>query len=127
MNLWRSIGPAMHGVLDYLFVILLAIGPGVTGFAPSTAQAKFCWAIAALLLIVSLLTRYPLGVKKIVGFVSHAIIEMAIVVALLVLPWTRSFSSGVLSRDFFITIGVLLAVIWALTDFRNLRGNATSS
>jgi hypothetical protein len=127
MNLWRSIGPAMHGVLDYLVVILLIFGPGITGFAPSTAQAKFCWAIAALLLVVSLLTRYPLGVKKAVGFVSHAIIEMAIIVALLVLPWTRGFSSGVLSRDFFITIGVLLAVIWALTDFRNLRGRVTSS
>lgn len=127
MNVWRSIGPGMHGVLDYLFVILLAIGPGVAGFAPSTAQAKFCWAIAALLFIVALLTRYPLGVKKVVGFVSHAVIEVAVIVALLVLPWTRSFSHGVLSRNFFICIGVLLAVIWAFTDFRNLRGRVTSS
>ena len=127
MNVSRSIGPGMHGVLDYLVVILLAIGPGVAGFTPSTAQAKFCWAIAALLLILSLLTRYPLGVKKAVGFVSHAIVELAIVIALLVLPWTRSFARGVLSRNFFLCIGVLLAVIWALTDFRNLRARITSS
>ena len=121
MSITRSIGPATHGILDYLMVIILAIGPGVAGFSPSTAQAKFCWAIMALLFILSILTRYPLGVKKVIGFVSHGIVELVIAVVILVLPWTRSFSAGVLSRNFFVGIGVLIAVIWTLTDFRNVR------
>jgi hypothetical protein len=127
MKVTRSIGPATHGILDYLMVIILVIGPGVAGFAPSTAQAKYCWAIAALLFIVSILTRYPLGAKKIVGFVSHGVVEMVIAIVLIVLPWMRGFAAGVHSRDFFVSIGVLFLVIWALTDFRNLRGRATSS
>ena len=127
MNITRSIGPATHGILDYLMVIILAIGPRVAGFSPSTTQAKFCWAIAALLLILSILTRYPLGVKKLIGFLSHGIVELVIAVGVLVLPWTRGFASGVLSRNFFVSIGMLFIVIWALTDFRNLRARAISS
>lgn len=126
-KLTQSIGPAMHGLLDYLLVIILIIGPRVAGFAASTIQAKFCWVIAVLLLILSILTRYPLGAKKLIGFVSHGVVEIVIGIALVILPWTRDFARGVLSRNFFVCVGLLILVIWAFTDFRNTRGRATTT
>ncbi len=115
----RSIGPLMHGMIDYLVVIILAAGPSVSGF--TGRQAGFCYLLAAVHLVLTLVTRQPLGVAKIVGLPIHGAIELLVGVLLLILPWIADFARGVLSRNFFVTAGFLILVIWALTDYRNRR------
>lgn len=125
MNYMRSIGAVSHAIIDYALAILLLFGPEVGHFAGK--QAILCRVLGALLLIMSLLTRYPLGAFRLIGFVSHGVIELILGVVLLVLPWTRGFSAGVLSRNFFVAIAVLMLLVWILTDFRAIRGRVTSS
>lgn len=119
MSLQRSIGPASHGVIDYVLAILIAIAPRLIGFGGR--QGTWCYVFAAVLLLVALMTRYPLGVFRVVGFVSHGVIELVLALVLIVLPWLAGFSAGVLSRNFYVAMGVLMLVVWALTDFRNVR------
>jgi len=119
MHLHRSIGAAIHGIIDYLMVIILAIGPGVAGFTGK--QRWFCYLFAFLLLALTACTRFPLGIMKIVRFPLHGLIETLLAILMIVLPWIANFSNGVLSRNYFVAIGLLLAVISALTDFRGLR------
>jgi hypothetical protein len=115
----RSIGPLVHGMIDYLLVIILAIGPRVSGFRGR--QEALCYGLAALHLVLTVFTRFPLGVSKHVRFPIHGALEFMIGALMLIGPWLIGFSRGVLSRNFFMAIGALILVIWFLTDYRGLR------
>jgi len=121
----KVLGAFSHGVIDYLMVILLAIGPGVAGF--HGAQATICYALAAVHFLLTVITRFPLGVLKTLPFWLHGTVEIIVAVLLVILPWLANFSAGVNSRKFFVAIGVLIFVIWLLTDYRPVRaaGRAT--
>jgi hypothetical protein len=121
----RSIGAVSHGIIDYLMVIILAIGPGVAGF--SGKQAIFCYVLAAVHFLLTVLTRFPLGAVKIIGFPLHGVIEALVSILLILLPWMANFFRGVHSRNFFIAIGVLIGVIALLTNYRGITSSKTSS
>lgn len=115
----HSIGPHIHGIIDYASVVMLAVAPGVTGF--NGKPAYICYALAAVHLALTLLTRFPLGALKVVGFPLHGAIEFIVSLLLIVLPWLANFSKGVLNTRFFVAFGLLLFVIWLLTDYRGQR------
>ena len=115
----RSIGAVPHGVIDYLLVIILAFGPGMAGF--QGRQAWFCYILAAVHFALTILTRFPLGILKHVGFPMHGAIEVIVGVLMIVFPWIAGFARGVLSRNFFMAIGALILLIWFLTDYRGLK------
>jgi len=119
----RTLGAVSHGIIDYLMVIILIIGPRVAGFAGSR-QAVFCYLLAAVHLAMTLLTRFPLGAMKIIGFPLHGAIEALVSILLIVLPWLANFFRGVNSRNFFIAIGVLIGLIALLTNFRGRAGTS---
>ena len=121
----RSIGAVSHGIIDYLMVIILAIGPGVAGF--SGKQAVFCYVLAAVHFVMTVLTRFPLGAMKIIGFPLHGAIEALVSILLIVLPWIANFAAGVHSRNFFIAIGLLIGVIALLTNYRGITSSKISS
>jgi hypothetical protein len=120
----RAISPMFHGVIDYLLVIILAVGPGVAGFHGK--QQYFCYVLAAVHFVLTAVTRFPLGAAKVVAFTMHGAIELVVGVLLVILPWLANFSTGVLSRNFFVGIGLLILIVWAMTDYRGLRGRAAS-
>jgi hypothetical protein len=115
----RAIGALFHGLIDYLTVIILVIGPRVAGFAGH--QATLCYALAVIHLLLTLITRFPLGPFKLVSFVAHGLIELLVSLLLIVLPWISNFSAGVLSRNFFVGMGIIILIVFALTDYRGLR------
>jgi len=117
----RSIGSVVHGVIDYLLVLILAIGPGVSGFRGK--QAMFCYGLAVIHFLLTVFTRFPLGVSKHVRFPVHGALEFIIGALMVVGPWLIGFSRGVLSRNFFMAIGALILLIWFLTDYRGLRSD----
>ena len=112
-------GAVAHGVADYVLVIILAIGPSVAGFVGP--QATFAYILAATLLILALLTRFPLGAVKVISFALHGAIELLLGLLLLVLPWLADFARGIHSRSFYVAVAILLLLIWILTDFRGAR------
>jgi hypothetical protein len=116
----RSIGAVSHGIIDYALAILLAAGPSVAGFSgrPATTWAYLA---AALLFLLAVFTRYPLGIMKRISLAVHGFFELVMAVCLIAAPWYGKFMNGVLSRNFYWTMGVLMLVLWFLTDFRGIR------
>ncbi|HXA19593.1 MAG TPA: hypothetical protein VN380_21575 [Thermoanaerobaculia bacterium] len=116
----RSIGAVSHGIIDYALAILLATGPSIAGFSgrPATTWAYLA---AALLFLLAVFTRYPLGIMKRIGLAVHGFVELVMAVCLIAAPWYGNFMDGVLSRNFYWTMGVLMLVLWCLTDFRGIR------
>ena len=115
----RVIGAFAHGVIDYATVIFLAVGPSVAGFRGK--QALFCYALAFVHFLLTIISRFPLGVSKSLPFPLHGAIEFVVAILLIALPWIGNFASGVRSRDFFVAIGALIFIIWLLTDYRSRR------
>lgn len=117
----RLIGAWSHAIIDYAMVILMLLGPSVWGF--SGRQATFAYILAIALLVLTLLTRHPLGVLKVVRFSLHGAVELLLIAILFALPWMADFVRGVHSRNFYLGIAVLMLAIWLMTDFRGLRRN----
>lgn len=112
----RLMGAVSHAIVDYVLVILLFIGPSVAGFAGR--QATWSYFFGAMLLALALVTRYPLGLIRSVRFPLHGALEFVLGILMLILPWLANFSRGVLSRNFYILMALLILIICAITDFR---------
>jgi hypothetical protein len=121
----RSIGAVSHGILDYALAILLLVAPSVVGFAG--VQSKWAYIFGGLLLVMAILTRYPLGIIKIVGLGIHGFVEILLAICLIAAPWYGNFARGVLSRNFYVMIGLLMLVLWFLTDFRGVRDRVAAA
>ena len=115
----RLIGAWAHAIIDYAIVAILFIGPSVAGFAGR--QASMAYTLGIMLLVLSLLTRYPLGVLRFIRLPIHGAMELLIALMFLILPWLASFAKGILSRNFYLLISVLMLAIWFITDFRGVR------
>src|SRR5258705_1904249 len=110
----KVISDTAHGVLDYLAVAVFAWAPsvlGLTGFA-----ALVSYALAAIHLVMTLLTNMPLGVLKIIPMRLHALVEMLVgpvlVVAALVLPTILGDK-----REFFLVMGLVISAVWLLSSY----------
>lgn len=113
----RIIDARIHGYLDLLLVAIFLLGPLVLGLGGTPAALSYTLALVHLL--VTLLTRFPLGAKKVIPFVAHGLLELAVGAALLALPSFLGFGPGSPARRFYLFAGVLILVIWVLTDYRD--------
>ena len=77
-----------------------------------------CWVVSGTLLLVSLLTRYPLGALRIIPFPTHGSIEFFTAAGLCALPWLGGFENLPMSRMFFLGSGMSLFSLWLITDYR---------
>ena len=80
----RFIPTRIHGVLDYLYAVFLLAAPWLFGFADGGVLQWASMLAGAGTLVVSLLTDYELGVRRLIGVPSHLALD---VVAGLFLAW----------------------------------------
>ena len=121
----RSIGAVSHGIIDYALAILLIAGPSIAGFAGT--KATWSYLFGGVLLAMAILTRYPLGIIKVVGLGTHGFIELLLAICLFAAPWYGNFTGGVTSPRFYWTMGLMMIVLWFLTDFRGMRNRVVAA
>jgi hypothetical protein len=117
----RFINARIHGYLDVAVIVLLAAGPLVMGLGGT--PAAICFALAALHLILTLLTDFPMGAKKTIPLFLHGLVELIVGVLLLVLPSLLGFGPGSPARRLYIFAGAAILLLWVLTDYRGREGN----
>ena len=113
----KILSPKAHGVIDYVLVAVLALGPTVLGFTGTPQMLSY--GAAAALLLLSLSTAYPLGILKLVPFTWHRNVEIVIVPTLLAAPWLFQFSDDLPARNFFLVSGVIVGIVVAITNYLN--------
>jgi hypothetical protein len=114
----KPLSATPHGVLDYATGILLLISPWLFGFNDlSTAATSTMVLVGLVVLVLSLITDYPLGLVKAVPFRTHGKIETVGALALLLSPWIVGFSEIDVARN----LAVIVAIAWlgvvALTNY----------
>ena len=119
----RFLDARVHGLLDLALVVIFLLAPLVYGLGGSPAAIAFI--LAVLHLVLTLLTRYPMGIRKVIPFVAHGIIELIIGVFLVTLPTIAGYAPGSPARRFYTVIGVVVLVIWVLTDYRGTHEAAS--
>jgi hypothetical protein len=77
-------------VLDYGLALFFFLAPSIFGF--SDLPATLSYVIGAAYIVVSLLTRYPLGVWKVIPFPTHGVLETIMAVSWVAMPWLLGFA-----------------------------------
>lgn len=111
----RVLNAFAHGVLDYVVVVVLLLAPTLFHF--TWLPALVAYLLAAVHLAVSLCTRYRLGVFRRIPFGAHGLLEAVVSVALVALPWVAGFADQTVARSFYVAFGILLFVVWLITDY----------
>ena len=88
----RIISTRMHGVLDYAVGALLIVAPYLLGFANGTAAQWVPQALGAMAIVYSLMTRYELGVVRVIPMPVHLGLDVASGILLLASPWIFGFA-----------------------------------
>jgi hypothetical protein len=111
----RPITPLAHGLIDYTTVATVAAAPRALGL--SKRAATTCYALAGAYAALSMLTDYPLAVRRLVPFKAHGVSEGAIGAFLPLVPYALGFDSDTRGRNLLFGLAGLTAVVAALTDW----------
>ena len=114
----KVLSPTVHGVLDYVVVLLFAAAPTVFGF--TGVPATLSYVLAGVHLTMTLFTRFPMGLVKVVPFPVHGMVEVAVVVGLVAAPWLFGFNDVPAARNFYLGAAALIGVVVALTNYRGV-------
>jgi hypothetical protein len=113
----KLLSPRVHGYLDYAMVATFVAAPFLLGFYDVLAPSIACYALAGGLLLVSLLTRYPLGAVPVMPFTVHGDLEFALAPLIAAMPWIAGFALRLPACVFFVASGVGLFLVWVVTDY----------
>ena len=129
MSLVKVLPAWFHASADYavgglLIIVALAVGGSAGAIATGVV-------VGAVVLLVSMLTRYPLGVFKVLPFTVHSAGDYLAAALLIVAPFALNFWSGDTGLSIFYLVGgVAVLAVSLITNYqyspkRALAGAAT--
>jgi predicted cation transporter len=112
--------PLVHGVLDYPLAAVLIVLPLVRSFDDNAAKwIAFAFGIGAAVLAVG--TAWPTSVVKIIPPILHGYADIAVTVALIVLPFIVAFSDHTTALVFYLVVGAAGLAATLVTRFEPLK------
>ena len=111
----KKLSPSVHGVLDYVTVVLLFLSP--TMFEMHTAGSFFTYVLATIHLILTLLTDFRAGLLKIIPLRIHGLIEIFVSVGLVGVAIWFKMSSDTVVFYFYLIFSVILFIVWAISEY----------
>jgi hypothetical protein len=112
--------PVVHGVLDYPLAAVLIVLPLVLSFDDAAAKwIAFAFGIGAAVLAVG--TAWPTGIVRIIPPLLHGYADIAVTVALIVLPFIVGFSDHTTALVFYLVVGVAGLAATLATRFESQR------
>ena len=117
MSLVRVLPAWFHAIADYavgLSLIVVAVAVGGSGAAVATGVV-----VGAVVLVVSMLTKYPLGVAKVLPFTVHSAGDYLAAALLILSPFALNFndSDGGLTA-FYIVAGIAVLAVSLITNYQ---------
>ena len=128
MSLVKLLPAWFHAVADYAVgILLIVVALAADGSAGATATGVV---VGAVVLLVSALTRYPLGILKVLPFTIHSAGDYLAAALLIVAPFALNFAdaeSGLAA--FYVVMGVAVLAVSLVTNYQYSpeRAGATSA
>jgi hypothetical protein len=118
MSIWKLIPARIHGVLDFasaFALIAFAVLVGGSGLAVATGIV-----LGGVLIAVSLLTDYPLGLLRVIPFKVHSAGDYLGAASLIVAPFLLGFSGQDATLSvLYVATGVALVGVSLATDYEH--------
>ena len=117
MSVTRLLPAWFHAIADYavgILLIVVAVASGVGGAAEATGIV-----VGATVLLVSVLTRYPLGIVKVLPFQVHSAGDYLAAALLIVAPFALGFNdteAGI--SAFYVVMGIAVLAVSLITNYQ---------
>jgi hypothetical protein len=117
MSLVKLLPAWFHAIADYAVAALLISVPLIAGGSNKAIAAGVV--VGFVVLAVSMVTRYPLGVVKVLPFTVHSAGDYLAAALLAIAPFALSFndSDGGLSA-FYIASGIAVLAVSLITNYQ---------
>jgi hypothetical protein len=76
-----------HGIMDYLFALIVGASPWIFGFAHEPAAPQIALACGIVTAMYSLLTNYEMGLVPLIPFAGHRFFDFIVAIALAGSSW----------------------------------------
>lgn len=108
----------MHAVLDYLWGVAHSLAPEALGFADDEAANVFSKARGGSMIGTSMITRYELGLVKLIPYNVHLLLDLSGALAAMAAPWMFGFEKNEKARNAVIGFALfeLCAVVLSKRD-----------
>jgi len=126
MSLVKLLPAWFHAIADYAVASLLILVPLIAGGSDKAVATGVV--VGAVVAIVSMLTRYPLGVVKVLPFTVHSAGDYLAAALLVIAPFALSFNdtnSGLAA--FYIAGGVAVLAVSLITNYQYSPKRAVST
>ena len=111
----RFINPTIHVMIDYAFVVFMALAPTLFGLAPIAAITAYV--IAGGYALISLMTNSPSAPIHVIPFKVHGIMEFLAIGFMAASPWLLGFADHLASRNFYLVMATLAFVVFLCTQW----------
>lgn len=111
-----KINSKIHGIIDYLIVIVLLILPSLLNLPEITSI--FTYTLGGIHLLLTILTNFEVGLIKVIPFKIHGWIEFIVAIALVGVAFYLGNLEGEYSRNLYFILAAIVFIIWLLTDYR---------
>lgn len=118
----RILSATTHGIIDYIFVILLALSPSL--FHMDGDLATFTYGLACIHLLLTILTDFKPGLVKLIPFRVHGLIEVVVALALAGVAFYFYKQGSTLGFYYYMALTVTILLVFGLTDFKGNAGKA---
>jgi hypothetical protein len=117
MSLVRLLPAWLHAVADYAVGISLIVVAVVVGGSDKAVATGVV--VGAVVLLVSALTRYPLGIAKVLPFTVHSGGDYLAAALLIIAPFALDFASSDTGLAvFYIVAGLAVLAVSLITNYQ---------
>ena len=107
----------LHGFIEYAVAVLFFVAPFVLDFQEGAATAASIIA-GVVVLFIAASTEGPTSLINYVPLAAHVVLDYALALVLIAIPFIAGFSDETAPTVFFIYIGVLHLLVTIGTRFR---------
>ena len=126
MSLLKLVPAWLHGIGDYGAGLALIIVPLLVGGSDEAVYTGVV--LGAVVILVSLFTRYPLGAVKAVPFPVHSAGDYFGALAAIVAPFVLGFSDSDTGLTvFYIAVGAVVIALSLVTNYQDPRIDASEA
>jgi SPW repeat-containing protein len=107
----RFIPTKVHGILDYLYVLILFFIPTIFHFSTNGAPTLTIDVVSSTVLVYSTFTKYELGISKYLPMKIHLLLDVIVGIFLAASPWIFGFARNVYTPHLFFGLFAVVAAL----------------
>lgn len=117
----KLISRQTHSVIDYTYAALVSSSPETVGFRDEETATALCRTLGGGVALSSLMTRYELGLLRVIPFKAHLALDVAAGLFTVAAPWLFGFSRNRTARNTFVAAGAFSVLAGLTTEPKEMK------